>query len=232
MASGSLIRPVSAGDRIAIISPHLDDAVLSCGNLLGAHRDSVVVTLFSGMPPPDTPLTEWDRLCGFADCEEAMQARHHENEAALALLGARSLNLGLLDGQYAVAEDAAQLAGALARALAGLDVASVFMPLGLFHPDHVRASEACLAAWPLFDQYGWFAYSDALYRRRPGVLQQRLADLRARRIYATPIFLPQGCPVQKTRAVAAYASQLAALDLAPGQGDDAAAEGYWHFETK
>lgn len=45
---------VDAFERVVILSPHLDDAALSCGGLLHALRgvSTLVVTLCSGNPPP------------------------------------------------------------------------------------------------------------------------------------------------------------------------------------
>ena len=38
-------RPDGAG-TLAVISPHLDDGVFACGEMLAAHPGSVVVTVF------------------------------------------------------------------------------------------------------------------------------------------------------------------------------------------
>ena len=57
-------RPAS-GPPVVVVSPHLDDAVLSCGQLLAASREAIVLTVFSAGPDEGAPLTDWDRACGF-----------------------------------------------------------------------------------------------------------------------------------------------------------------------
>ena len=219
---------------VVVISPHFDDAVFSCGEWLAARPGSTVLTVYSGVPSSSTPLPDWDRRCGFNRADQAVLARHEENRAAMAVLGARGLGLGLLDDQYGhPPADAGRITGALAAALTTLRPEVVLAPLGLFHQDHLRASDAALMVWRLFRDVmnsTWLAYEEALYRGKPGLVQQRLAELRAQDIRVTPLAGPQYRGDRKTRAVAAYASQLEALGLVPGQGDDAAPERYWRLE--
>jgi len=227
---------MDVSDSVVVISPHFDDAVLSCGDWLAACPGSTVLTVYSGVPPSSTPLTDWDRRCGFQSAAQAMLARHEENRAAMEVLGARSLELGLLDDQYTrQPAGPGRLTGMLATALTTLQPAVVLMPLGLFHRDHLRVSEAALTIWRLFERPlggRWLAYEEALYRRKPGLVQSRLAALRTQHIVATPIPGPVYRGERKTRAVAAYASQLEPLGLVPGQGDDAAPEIYWELAAE
>ncbi|MFP4323589.1 MAG: PIG-L deacetylase family protein [Anaerolineales bacterium] len=76
------------------LSPHLDDAALSCGGIIGqlvARGEAVhVITIMAGFPPqplPRTPLIEdlHDRWALGAD---AVTQRRAEDQAALGLLGA------------------------------------------------------------------------------------------------------------------------------------------------
>ena len=48
-------------DRIVVVSPHLDDAVLGCGLLLDAVPGTTVLTVFTGAPEsyPD-PMRPWE----------------------------------------------------------------------------------------------------------------------------------------------------------------------------
>jgi hypothetical protein len=50
-----------------VVSPHLDDAVLSCGRWLAAHPGTLVVTVFAGVPSNGNRLTDWDARCGFSN---------------------------------------------------------------------------------------------------------------------------------------------------------------------
>src|SRR5262247_2386488 len=89
MREFGLVRPEEL-ERIAIVSPHLDDAVLGCGRLMARHPGATVVTVYTGKPAayPD-PVTRWDGLAGFAPGEDVLGARKREDEKALAQLGAR-----------------------------------------------------------------------------------------------------------------------------------------------
>src|SRR6516164_1263685 len=87
-----------------ILSPHFDDAVLSCWQVLEAGGDVTVVNVFTASPPAGRPVPWWDRLTGARDSIARMAERRAEDRAALALAGCESLSLGLLDDQYRTAE--------------------------------------------------------------------------------------------------------------------------------
>jgi len=213
-----------------VISPHLDDAVLSCGRLLAAHPGSTVLTVFAGAPPEARQLTEWDRRCGFAGAGEAIAARRREDEAALALLGATPHWLDFCDGQYHCTPNFDELITALEAAMLDLLPDVVLYPLGLDHPDHVLVHDACAAALRALTGALAFAYEDVPYRARRGQLQQRLSALASGGLCATPARLhADGADALKVQAVRAYASQLAGFD--PHELEDAALpERYWRIE--
>lgn len=236
-------------DRLLIVSPHFDDAVFSCGALLAAHDDAAVVTVFSGTPShPDFPnaLTDWDRDCGFRTSADAMRVREREDDAALERLGAEAVRLGFHDDQYvqagigtAPAHDA--MVAAIDATIVSLGATIVVMPLGLFHTDHDRVHQACVTMLRRRDGLKWLAYEDALYRRMPGRVQQRLALLQQLQIEATPAFphfggtgsdhhllVVDGRALAKREAVAAYDSQLRAFGPS-GYSDVAQPEHYWHL---
>ena len=86
-------------DRVAIVSPHLDDAVLSCGNFMASHPGVSVVTVFAGNPPayPTDPMRQWDVQSGFAPGDDVMETRRHEDDAALEVLGAKPVHLEFIE---------------------------------------------------------------------------------------------------------------------------------------
>lgn len=219
---------------LALISPHLDDAVFACGELLAAHPGARVITLFAGIPHAAAPLPEWDAACGFAAAREAMAARRREDEAALALLGAKPRWLDFLDAQYAPSPSLQELAPPLAQALGEAGCDRVAAPLGLFHSDHKLASAAALAL-ARSDRREWLLYEDALYRRIPHAVDERLAALgaagvRARRVAGREPGTESGTYTEKKRgAIACYASQLRGLATPgrPGHADLDAEERYW-----
>src|SRR3954453_12889415 len=76
-------------DRIVVVSPHFDDAVMGAGYLLAGHPGTTVVTVFGGRPPAyPQPPSEWDELGGFAAGDDVVALRRDEDTAALAVLDA------------------------------------------------------------------------------------------------------------------------------------------------
>jgi LmbE family N-acetylglucosaminyl deacetylase len=221
-----------AREPLLVISPHLDDGVFACGQLLAEHPGSLVLTVCAGRPSTYPALTDWDRAAGFAPGDDIVALRRAEDRAALAVLGAQPVWLDFLDAQYGAAADAATIGVELAEAIGRLGCTSVFAPLGLFHSDHVLTHNAALAALPACPA-DWFLYEDALYRRLPELLQEREEQLRARGFALKPVTLSgPDCSDRKRRAIAAYASQLRALTTPGRLGylDAFAPERYWRLE--
>ncbi|SSW67109.1 hypothetical protein AVE30378_02454 [Achromobacter veterisilvae] len=211
-----------------VVSPHLDDAVFSCAGLLRAHPGSVVVTVHTGLPEALDMSTDWDRRCGFSSAAEAMERRQAEERLALKLVGCSGRGLGFVDSQYREGADgnSMQLADSLLHALAGLSAGRVALPLGLFHSDHVRVSDAGLQVRRACPGVCWFFYEDVPYCYRAGAVRERLAQLRARGVVATPARLKTDL-TGKAEAVSAYASQLRALGSLPDASERA--ESYWRL---
>jgi LmbE family N-acetylglucosaminyl deacetylase len=151
--------PGSIDSPLVILSPHLDDAVLSCWHLLDGPGDVRVVNVFAGKPPPDAAAGWWDELCGRRDSGQAVDERVAEDRAALALAGRAPLNLDFLDRQYRRCDQplapvvralrAALSPGALVLAPGALGPA-LHIPIAREagaepHPDHVAVRSAALA---------------------------------------------------------------------------------------
>jgi LmbE family N-acetylglucosaminyl deacetylase len=220
--------------RLFIVSPHFDDAVFSCGELLAAHPDAVVCTVFAA-PPQQEMRTEWDEKSGFATAHQAVHERTIEDNQALDTLDAIPLRLPFRDSQYADSPSISKLAAALEETIYRTTANTLLMPLGLHHDDHVRVFEACCEILPRLSHLEWFGYEEAIHRRTCGVVQARLADLAQRGIDATPASPSVGHTIDvarrarlKREAVNAYASQLRAFGT--GNYEDVfAAERYWHL---
>ena len=219
-----------------VVSPHLDDAVFSCGMLLATHPGSVVCTVFAGEPPARR-VTPWDQAAGFADSHDAMQTRWREDEAALALCGARAVHLRFLDSQYAPLPDAALLADAIGAAWRHSGLARLVVPLGLYHSDHVATADACARLLRARRPPACVAYEDALYRTRPRIVRdkrERLAraGMRARPLPGSLLGACSGgaAAATKRRAVRAYRTQLRALND-PYPYDLAEPERFWWLEA-
>ncbi|WP_235012283.1 PIG-L deacetylase family protein [Caballeronia catudaia] len=225
-----------ADEPLLVISPHLDDAVFSCGAAVAAAPDSIVCTVFAGVPR-DALVTGWDAQCGFANAHQAMRARHAEDAAALDALGAHPVHLGFLDSQYAGDSRATpdDLATALLDVIRATACRALVVPLGLFHSDHDVVHRACRTAWLADPALVCIAYEDALYRRMDGLVQTRLADLRACGVIATPVSeridtaLLARHHEAKQRAVSRYVSQLKAFGPT-GYDDVFAPERFWTLQ--
>jgi LmbE family N-acetylglucosaminyl deacetylase len=83
-----------------ILSPHLDDAVLSCWHLLTQPDDVAVINVFAGVPSGLLAPAWWDEFTGASDSAERVRERIEEDRNALAVAGRTAVNLGFLDEQY------------------------------------------------------------------------------------------------------------------------------------
>jgi LmbE family N-acetylglucosaminyl deacetylase len=221
--------------KLLVISPHLDDAVFGCGELLASHPGAVVVTVFAGIPAQSWWAPEWDTACGFASAREAVSVRRREDREALEILDAQPCWLNCLDAQYRHRKPPQGVGLKLARALRRHDADTIAIPLGLFHEDHKIAHEAALGLLRPSQGKRWIVYGDALYRRIPGLMQERLSlvERAGASLEALPGRPAPGPQVQKSRAVRCYASQLRGLSSAgrPGHADVLAPETYWRLSA-
>lgn len=93
------VEALLAGRPTLILSPHMDDAMLSAAALV-LNTPSEVWTLFTGDPiPPQT--TSWDLRCGFADSHETIVARKVEDKEAFADTPSILRHLPAWEGAYA-----------------------------------------------------------------------------------------------------------------------------------
>ncbi|WP_337059687.1 PIG-L deacetylase family protein [Kineococcus sp. G2] len=105
--------------RYVFLSPHLDDAVLSCGNLLlalGEGADVTVCTLFTEQSTPHTASARaYLRQCGAGSAAQLYARRRAEDAGVLARVRATRVHAGLDDALFRKRSGAA--AARLARLL-------------------------------------------------------------------------------------------------------------------
>lgn len=231
--------------RWVYLSPHFDDAVLSCGGLIWEQRqrgDPVAIwTIFAARPTgPLSPFAQATHaMWGFAPGEDVLCARRAEDRRAARLLGAQVRHFPFLDCIYRLApggeplyptsvfvpphpldEDLPdRIAARLSRSLTPQD--RLVCPLGLGgHVDHLLTRRAAaLLARPC-----WY-YADFPY-----VLQEpeRLAESVAR-------LEGHSFPISEEgwrawwRGIEAYASQLGSLFKGEGTLEQAL-QAYWSAE--
>jgi LmbE family N-acetylglucosaminyl deacetylase len=93
------------------LSPHLDDAILSCGGRIWrqvqAGEGVLVLTIFAGTPAPDTPLSPFAQSLHsrWGNLVDAVAQRREEDWEALALLGAAGAHWHYLDCIYRYTPD-------------------------------------------------------------------------------------------------------------------------------
>jgi len=215
--------------RRLFVSPHLDDAVFACGQWIASARDAIVVTICAGRPPVGAPITTWDAECGFRAGDDVITLRRDEDRAALDALGARPLWLDFRDDQYGEPRTVEMIGNALAGVIAREHPAAIHVPLGLFHADHARASDAALMLVDRFASLAWHVYEDAIYRQIAGARGARMHAL-AERGFAFERCAPAldgDAATRKHAAVACYRSQLRALATRNAHDDVHAPEGHW-----
>jgi LmbE family N-acetylglucosaminyl deacetylase len=216
--------PVELLERIVVVSPHLDDAVLGCGGLLAAHPGATVITVYAGAPVayPDPP-TAWDALAGFVAGDDVLARRREEDRGALAELGATPVWLDYVEHQYLPREEwvgADVTTTGLEEAVRAAAPTAVFAPFGLANPDHTATHDAARAvrermsgAPETTDDLAWFCYEDMGYQHIPGLLAWRVSQLFRAGIWPTPA-APRVDPTgdRKRAALGHYASQLRSLE--------------------
>jgi LmbE family N-acetylglucosaminyl deacetylase len=216
------------------LSPHLDDAALSCGGMIAGlaavGQPVLVVNLCSGSPAPDLPLSAFAAAMHVRwglPATEVVRQRLVEDEIALETLGADSYQLDLLDAIYrlpaAYTDDerlfgvvaptdplAAQLAPALTELCARYPEAIIYAPLGVGH--HVDHQIVCVAALELVRQGMSVAfYEDFPYVATPGALHARLEELGGHELFAPVVTAIDPALSRKIAAIEAYASQIGML---------------------
>jgi LmbE family N-acetylglucosaminyl deacetylase len=228
-------RPEVVGKTV-IISPHLDDAVLSCGDRMARLSEPTVVTVFAGGPSPFTAgglpssVTPWDTVAGFKPGDDTISRRRSEDQRALGVLGAHPLWLDFWDQQYGRTESAFEIAEALGRALVALQPEAVYFPMGLFHGDHRLTHDACLR---LCNQIAcdWVLYEEVIYRRYAGYSPQARLEqliLEGFKVEAPAIPAEPACE-RKREALRCYESQMQALGTTQGCEDMFSAERYYRL---
>lgn len=126
-----------------IISPHLDDAALSCSlRILERPSESRVVTVFGGTPSEEATPNEWEALTRASSPASRATSRQEEDRAAWSSVGARFEHLAIHEHMPPHIRRG-RIAAALEPLLASDDL--LLLPAGIGgHPDHVLVRECCL----------------------------------------------------------------------------------------
>lgn len=188
--------------NVLIVSPHLDDAVLSLGQFMAATR-TIVVTVFAGIAEG---LSDYDKSCGFDSSTEAMLTRRREDAGACALVGADVVHLDFLDHQYRMGTNDDDIVESLIPFYKSDWV--ILAPLGIGHPDHVQTARCARVAR---GDGTMFLYEELPYRvLHPEQVVDEFAKVKTEgfSIADLPYPLEQGPRDRKITAVSAYRSQF------------------------
>lgn len=239
---------------LLVVSPHLDDAVLSCSAVLERSEPVDVLTIFTGAPePPQTGW--WDEECGFSSSAESVPARLREDEAAFSGTPHRRHYLSLVEMQYVgrprVDGDAHTIATSIRSWVSEHQSGTVAVPAGAGcastaivlrlrrflrrpchppqHPDHLYVRDAVLPVVARAQDLRLLLYEELPYLFGAG------ADKEARRIAAggwraDRIVAPVDRNAKAAR-IGAYSSQVPHISPPEGRLDEAATlpahERYW-----
>jgi LmbE family N-acetylglucosaminyl deacetylase len=217
-----------------VVSPHFDDAVLSCADLIASADGCSVLTIFSGGPARSGQISGWDRSCGFSRGDDVMSARAAEDLAALRQLAATQRSLGFSQYRAAVPlwahnviwrairlvrvrrgreELAGHVVDSLTSELEAASPQSCVFPLGVSHHDHRLTASVCLEVARRLPALRWLIYEDMPYALEDAAGRRAaLAAVRSAGFELEPIELGiSGDEQRKRAAVSCYGSQLRGL---------------------
>ena len=208
--------PVTESQRVVVLSPHLDDGVLSLGaSIVTWSRAGASVELLTVLgcdPDSDAPAGGWDRRGGFATEGESARARREEDGRACALLGATPVWLPFGSVDYERHGDEADVRRAVADALHGADL--VLVPgYPLTHPDHDWLVRRLVSGFESDTKLA--LYAEQPYTRRTDAapeVPEWLAEATAAGAFEVA-HTQLGDRLAKWRAIRAYRSQLPLLGM-------------------
>jgi len=216
------------------LSPHLDDAVFSCGGTIRHLTNSknaqvVVMTVMAGDPPdplPDSPLIR-ELHARWEAGEHPAQARREEDIAAMKLLGAEYIHLMIPDCVYRTAEGKVlyphgdeDIFGNVHQddpAIKAMDMLALpyeltetvfYAPLGLgHHVDHLLVRDWILRLTNYKATAGVYFYEDYPYAEDAVAVQRGMNEF-PHELEAAPQTLTEEDFEQKLNAAACYRSQI------------------------
>jgi LmbE family N-acetylglucosaminyl deacetylase len=201
---------------LLVISPHLDDAVLSCEALLKFARDVRVLTIFGGDAPSGAPIAEWDLQCGFSAGMNVMEARRTEDAQALATLGAIPLwGEELQEGYRTEPANLDRITALIIDTIDATSPSHFLFPLGLKHPDHLMVAAASGNAARARELTTSFVYAERPYAqaKKLGVVSTRRSELSASGAEFATERLPRGVRRGDQSAIRCYPTQLRGLRM-------------------
>jgi LmbE family N-acetylglucosaminyl deacetylase len=184
-----------------IVSPHLDDGVLSVGAAMASWvrmgHHVTLLTVLGGDPQSNAPAGGWDRRGGFTTEGEAARRRRDEDRRGCDVLGVSPIRFPFGSLDYERHGDDEDVWSAISSTVEAGDV--VLIPgFPLSHPDHVWLSRLLAERMPN-DRLG-------VYAEQPYTLNQGDTPF-------SPVHLSTRDRVAKWRAIRRYGSQMPLLGI-------------------
>jgi ABC-type multidrug transport system fused ATPase/permease subunit len=141
-----------------IFCPHTDDAIFSLGDyIIDNDHSFTIASAFAGIPTDELGYKKHTKL-------------RQEHDEACSMINAKVINGELLDDVYG-RQDKEQLINWIKNVIVNFE--NVYIPLGIYHPDHVFLSDTLFNLMKDFNKT-YFIYAELPYR----LLYPELHELR------------------------------------------------------
>jgi LmbE family N-acetylglucosaminyl deacetylase len=195
--------------RVVVVSPHLDDAVLSLGATMARPARSgtewIILTVFAGDPDSTAPASPYDRRCGFLSAADAAAIRRREDERACHILGAKPIWLPFGDSQYDLSRDP-DIVWSLLEPHVYQAQALLLPGFPLTHRDHAWITKLVLGRAPESIPIGF--YAEQPYARSAVFTNGRYESVAGRALQWVSLRGSLAARFTKGRACRAYWSQF------------------------
>jgi len=177
-----------------IFCPHTDDAIFSLGDyIIDNEHNFTIASAFAGIPTDSTGYNKHTTL-------------RKEHDEACSMINAKVINGDLLDDVYG-RQDKEQLISWIKNIIVDFD--NIYIPLGIYHPDHVFLSDILFDLMKDFDKQ-YFVYAELPYR----LLYPELHKLRIKQF--EKIYSLENISVSSTKhkidAIKKYNSQISLVN--------------------
>lgn len=229
-------RSRTAVGTLAVISPHLDDAVYSTWSWMVKAEHVTVISVFAGIPPENMAPSNYDRLTRSSHPAVRMRQRRAEDEEVTSSNGWNSIHLDFLDAPYREGNPSVdELAEAISIAAETTELVLIPSAIGS-HVDHILCRDAALSALarreskvrlyadlPYATHFGWAPWVDG--EPQPEFLDvqsfyhRSLNEVRSWRVGEPEVHpLVPSEEAAKLTGLRAYRSQYDAMEGGPTKG--------------
>ncbi len=213
---------------IIVLSPHFDDGVLSLGGYVAKHEKELLVATFFTQKPAYIVHTEWDKISGFSNSDEAFIARRNENQNALNPFNAKIKNYDYPDFQYRTENKDQEIRENISKDIETLMATYQNRELFIYgpatfgskitHPDHQIVHDALMNVWKKnkkpnvhFLIYEDFPYILRFNKSNLGDLNIYLEKTENIKFREEPIELSREQLSEKVSNISLYKSQIRAF---------------------